>query len=138
MPSDPSVVTVHGSGGPPLALWRSSAEDIAPTVTAVSLASSVVVYVAWYAEAPTLAASFGTPTAAQVIRVATLSVVVSGLVTAPRGMSRPTPFYTARAAASSSPSAASCTRITPGSNARTSAASGIAGSRTDVPTAWTW
>ncbi len=72
--------------GNALALWRSSAEDIAPTVMAVSLASSVAVYAAWYAEAPTLAASFGTPTAAQVIRVATLSVVVSGLVTAPRGM----------------------------------------------------
>ena len=71
--------------GNALALWRSSAEDIAPTVTAVSLASSVVVYAAWYAEAPPWRLA-GTPTAAQVIRVATLSVVVSGMVTAPRGM----------------------------------------------------
>ena len=72
--------------GSALALWRSAAEDIAPTVTAVSLASSVVVYAAWYAGAPALAASFGTPAAVQAIRVATLSVVISGLVTAPRGM----------------------------------------------------
>jgi O-antigen/teichoic acid export membrane protein len=72
--------------GSALALWRTSPEDVAPTVTTVALASSAAVYAAVYAGAPALAATMGTPSAAQVIRIAALSVLVSGLVTAPRAM----------------------------------------------------
>ncbi len=72
--------------GNALALWRAGAEDIAPTVTTVSLGASAAVYAAWYAMAPVLAATLGVPAAGQVIRVATLSIGVSGLVTAPRAM----------------------------------------------------
>ena len=72
--------------GSALALWRTAPEDVAPTVTTVALASSAAVYAAVYAGAPALAATMGTPWAAQVIRVAALSVLVSGLVTAPRAM----------------------------------------------------
>jgi O-antigen/teichoic acid export membrane protein len=72
--------------GSALTLWRTAPEDVAPTVTTVALASSAAVYAAVYAGAPALAATMGTPSAAQVIRVAALSVLVSGLVTAPRAM----------------------------------------------------
>jgi O-antigen/teichoic acid export membrane protein len=72
--------------GSALALWRGGPETVAPTVTTVALASSAAVYAAMYAGAPALAASMGTPPAAQVIRVATLSVLIAGLVTAPRAM----------------------------------------------------
>ena len=72
--------------GSALTLWRTAPEDVAPTVTTVALASSAAVYAAVYAGAPALAATMGTPSAAQVIRVAAVSVLVSGLVTAPRAM----------------------------------------------------
>ena len=72
--------------GSALTLWRTAPEDVAPTVTTVALASSVAVYAAVYAGAPALAATMGTPAAAQVIRLVTLSILVSGLVTAPRAM----------------------------------------------------
>ena len=72
--------------GSALTLWRTAPEDVAPTVTTVALASSAAVYAAVYAGAPALAATMGTPGAAQVIRWVTLSILISGLVTAPRAM----------------------------------------------------
>src|ERR1700689_5436552 len=58
--------------GSALTLWRTAPEDVAPTVTTVALASSVAVYAGVYAGAPALAATMGTPGAAQVIRWVTL------------------------------------------------------------------
>ena len=72
--------------GSALTLWRTAPEDVVPTVTTVALASSAAVYAAVYAGAPALAATMGTPGAAQVIRWVTLTVLISGLVTAPRAM----------------------------------------------------
>ncbi len=72
--------------GSALTLWRTAPEDVVPTVTTVALASSGAVYAAVYAGAPTLAATMGTPGAAQAIRWVTLTVLISGLVTAPRAM----------------------------------------------------
>ncbi|MGO9221534.1 MAG: oligosaccharide flippase family protein [Streptosporangiaceae bacterium] len=72
--------------GSALTLWRTAPEDVVPTVTTVALASSGAVYAAVYAGAPALAATMGTPGAAQAIRWVTLTVLISGLVTAPRAM----------------------------------------------------
>jgi len=72
--------------GSALVLWRGAPAEIAPTVTTVSLGSSAAIYAACYAGAPAFAATMGAPAAAHVIRILALSVVISGLVTAPRAM----------------------------------------------------
>ena len=72
--------------GNALSRWRAVPVGVVPTVTVVSVASSAAVYAAWYLAAPALAAGMGAPAAAQVIRLVTLTVLISGLVTAPRAM----------------------------------------------------
>lgn len=72
--------------GSALVLWRSAPQEIAPTVTTISLASSGAIYAACYAGAPAFAATMGAPGAAHVIRIMALNVVISGMVTAPRAM----------------------------------------------------
>lgn len=72
--------------GSALVLWRGAAQEVASTVTTISLASSVAIYAACYAVAPAFAATMGAPAATQVIRFLALNVVISGLVTAPRAM----------------------------------------------------
>jgi O-antigen/teichoic acid export membrane protein len=72
--------------GSVLALWRGSPGEIAPTVTAISIASSAAIYGACYAGAPAFAATLGAPAAAHVIRLVALNVLISGAVAAPRGM----------------------------------------------------
>jgi O-antigen/teichoic acid export membrane protein len=72
--------------GSALALWRGDPDEIAPTVTAISIASSAAVYAACYAGAPAFAATMGAPAAAHVIRIVALNVLISGAVAAPRGM----------------------------------------------------
>jgi O-antigen/teichoic acid export membrane protein len=72
--------------GHALALWRTAPDDVTPTVTTVSLAASAVACAAVYAVAPALAAGLGSPAAARAIQIALLSVLVSGLVAAPRAV----------------------------------------------------
>jgi PST family polysaccharide transporter len=72
--------------GSALVLWRGAPEEIASTVTTISLVSSAAIYAAGYAGAPAFAATMGAPAAAHVIRIMALTVVISGLVTAPRSM----------------------------------------------------
>jgi PST family polysaccharide transporter len=72
--------------GNALALWRGAPDEVAPTVTTISLASSAAVYAACYAGAPAFAATMGAPAAANVIRIVALSVLISGAVAAPRAM----------------------------------------------------
>jgi O-antigen/teichoic acid export membrane protein len=74
--------------GSALALWRGNPDEIAPTVTAISIASSAAVYAACYAGAPAFAATMGAPAAAHVIRIVALNVLISGVVAAPWGMLR--------------------------------------------------
>ena len=84
------LLGVHSIGqfgmGTALAVWRDAPERMAGTATTVALTTSVAVYAACYAGAPALSAALGVPAAASVIRVMALSVVISGLVTAPRAM----------------------------------------------------
>ncbi|MDX6393745.1 MAG: hypothetical protein QOJ73_4808, partial [Streptosporangiaceae bacterium] len=72
--------------GSALALWRGNPDEIAPTVTAISVAASAAVYAACYAGAPAFAATMGAPAVAHVIRIVALNVLISGVVAAPRGM----------------------------------------------------
>jgi O-antigen/teichoic acid export membrane protein len=66
--------------------WPGEPREIAPTVATLSLASSVLVYVACYLGAPYFADALGDPTATPVIRVLCLSVIVSGLVATPAAL----------------------------------------------------
>jgi PST family polysaccharide transporter len=84
------LLAAHSIGqfgmGTALAVWRNAPERMAGTATTVALTTSVAVYAACYLSAPALAGALGVPSAVGVIRVMALSVVVSGLVTAPRAM----------------------------------------------------
>ena len=84
------LLAAHSIGqfgmGTALAVWRNAPERMAGTATTVALTTSVAVYAACYLGAPALAGALGVPSAASVIRVMALSVVVSSLVTAPRAM----------------------------------------------------
>jgi O-antigen/teichoic acid export membrane protein len=84
------LLAAHSIGqfgmGTALAVWRDDPERMAGTATTVALTTSVAVYAACYAGAPALASALGVPAAASVIRVLALTVVISGLVTAPRAM----------------------------------------------------
>ena len=84
------LLAAHSIGqfgmGTALAVWRNEPERMAGTATTVALTTSLAVYAACYLGAPALAGALGVPSAASVIRVMALSVVVSGLVTAPRAM----------------------------------------------------
>jgi hypothetical protein len=78
------LLAAHSIGqfgmGTALAVWRNAPERMAGTATTVALTTSVAVYAACYLSAPALAGALGVPSAAGVIRVMALSVVVSGLV----------------------------------------------------------
>jgi O-antigen/teichoic acid export membrane protein len=84
------LLAAHSIGqfgmGTALAVWRDAPERMAGTATTVALTTSVAAYAACYLGAPALAGALGVPSAASVIRVMALSVVISGLVTAPRAM----------------------------------------------------
>ncbi|WP_131740494.1 oligosaccharide flippase family protein [Actinomadura roseirufa] len=66
--------------------WPGDPAEIAPTVATISVASSVLIYAGCFAGAPAFAAAMGAPAAAGVIRLLTLSVVVSGLVAVPAAL----------------------------------------------------
>ncbi|MBO2454970.1 lipopolysaccharide biosynthesis protein [Actinomadura barringtoniae] len=66
--------------------WPGDPREIAPTVATISVASSVVIYAGCYLGAPAFASAMGAPAATGVIRLLTLSVVVSGLVAVPAAL----------------------------------------------------
>ncbi|HEX6872417.1 MAG TPA: lipopolysaccharide biosynthesis protein, partial [Micromonosporaceae bacterium] len=63
--------------------WPGEPREIAPTVATVSVLSSALIYVGCYLGAPAFARAMGDPSAAGVVRVLALSVLVSGLVATP-------------------------------------------------------
>ncbi len=85
-----ALLGVHSVGqlgvGGAIISWRDSPGEIAPTVMTISVACSAALYAACYEGAPAFAGTMGTPAAAGVIRYIALSVVISGLVAAPRAM----------------------------------------------------
>lgn len=66
--------------------WPGDPAEIAPTVATISVAAGALIYAGCFAAAPAFAAAMGAPAATGVIRLLTLSVVVSGLVAVPAAM----------------------------------------------------
>ncbi|MEU5878050.1 lipopolysaccharide biosynthesis protein [Spirillospora sp. NPDC047279] len=66
--------------------WPGDPREIAPTVATISVAASVLIYAGCFLAAPAFASAMGAPGAADVIRLLTLSVVVSGLVAVPAAL----------------------------------------------------
>lgn len=66
--------------------WEGEPSEIAPTVTTISLISSVLIYAGCFLGAPAFAAAMGAPSAANVIRVLALNVIFDGLVSTPAAL----------------------------------------------------
>lgn len=66
--------------------WPGDPDEIAPTVTTISVLSSVIICVGCYLGAPAFTAAMGDPAATPVVRLLGCSVVVSGLAAAPVAM----------------------------------------------------
>lgn len=63
--------------------WQGEPREIVPTVTTISLATSVLIYAGCFFGAPAFAHAMGAPSAANVVRVLALNVVVDGVVSTP-------------------------------------------------------
>ncbi|MEU5891204.1 oligosaccharide flippase family protein [Streptomyces sp. NPDC047461] len=63
--------------------WEGDARRFAPTVLTLSVLSSGLLYVALFAAAPTVAGLLGSPSAAGVLRVMCLCVVIDGIAQVP-------------------------------------------------------
>src|SRR6516162_5029345 len=63
--------------------WEGEPSEIAPTVTTISVVSSLLIYVGCFFGAPSFATAMGAPAAANVIRVLAINVVLDGLVATP-------------------------------------------------------
>jgi PST family polysaccharide transporter len=66
--------------------WPGEPDEIAPTVTTISVASSVLLYIALFFSAPAFAAAMSAPAATSVIRVLDVSVVTNGVVAVPAAL----------------------------------------------------
>lgn len=63
--------------------WESDPLEIVPTVTSISLITSIVIYAACFFGAPVYASAMGAPTATNVIRVLSVIVLTDGLTNTP-------------------------------------------------------
>ena len=66
--------------------WEDDPKEIAPTVTTISVASSLIIYAGCFFAAPAFATAMGSPAAANVIRVLAINVVIDGLVSTPAAL----------------------------------------------------
>lgn len=66
--------------------WPGDPREIAPTVTTISLVSSLVFCAGGYAAAPWFAGMMGDPEATEVVRLLVLSVLVNGMVATPAAL----------------------------------------------------
>ena len=66
--------------------WQGEPGEIAPTVTTISLITSIAIYVGCFLGAPTYAAAMGAPSATSVVRVLALNVVIDGAVSTPAAL----------------------------------------------------
>lgn len=66
--------------------WEGEPSEIAPTVTTISVISSVIIYAGCFLGAPAFASAMGAPAAADVIRVLSVNVIFDGLVSTPVGL----------------------------------------------------
>jgi O-antigen/teichoic acid export membrane protein len=63
--------------------WVGEPSEIAPTVTTISVVSSVIIYAGCFLGAPAFASAMGAPSATSVIRVLAINVIFDGLVSTP-------------------------------------------------------
>ena len=63
--------------------WPGEPSEIAPTVATISVLSSLILYIGCFFGAPAFSTAMGAPSAAPVIRVLALNVVISGIVAVP-------------------------------------------------------
>jgi PST family polysaccharide transporter len=63
--------------------WEGEPREIAPTVTTISVLSSVIIYAGCFLGAPAFATAMGAPSAVNVIRVLSINVIFDGLVSTP-------------------------------------------------------
>jgi O-antigen/teichoic acid export membrane protein len=66
--------------------WPGDPAEIAPTVTTIAVTGSAAMYAVCFFGAPAYASAMGAPSAAGIIRVLALSVVLDGLVCTPIGL----------------------------------------------------
>jgi O-antigen/teichoic acid export membrane protein len=66
--------------------WPGDPGEIAPTVATIAALVSLVMYGGCYLGAPAYASAMGAPSAAQVVRVLCLGVVLDGFVSSPAGL----------------------------------------------------
>jgi O-antigen/teichoic acid export membrane protein len=69
-----------------IACWPGDPRDITPTVTTISVITSIVLYAGCYVGAPAYAATMGAPSAADVVRTLSLIVVIDGFSIVPAGL----------------------------------------------------
>ena len=66
--------------------WETDPRDIIPTITTVSVAVSVVIYVGCFWIAPAYATGMGAPAATDVVRVLALAILIDGFCNTPAGL----------------------------------------------------
>jgi PST family polysaccharide transporter len=66
--------------------WKGDPAEIAPIVTTIAVATSVVLYAIGFAIAPSFATSMGAPSAALTVRVLLLSVILDSLTSTPAAL----------------------------------------------------
>lgn len=66
--------------------WPGDPREIAPTVTTISVITSVLLYAGCYVGAPAYAAAMGAPSATGVVRTLSIIIIIDGFATAPAGL----------------------------------------------------
>ena len=83
-----SIMSTFNDLGVSLAIvrWPGNPREIAPTVTTVSVITSVLLYAGCYVGAPGYAAAMGAPSATDVVRTLSLIILIDGFATTPIGL----------------------------------------------------
>ena len=66
--------------------WQGEPNEIAPTVATISIVTSLLIYAGCFFGAPAFSTAMGAPSAANVIRVLAINVVIDGVVSTPVAM----------------------------------------------------
>ena len=83
-----SIMLTFNDLGVSLAIvrWPGNPREIAPTVTTISVITSVLLYAGCYVGAPGYAAAMGAPSATDVVRTLSIVILIDGFATTPIGL----------------------------------------------------
>ena len=83
-----SIMSTFNDLGVSLAIvrWPGNPREIAPTVTTISVITSVLLYAGCYVGAPGYAAAMGAPSATDVVRTLSIVILIDGFATTPIGL----------------------------------------------------